>query len=83
MRVKKETLSYLILGIIITISSLLIGCNKNVLEEEKQVYAWPIATASPEDTVTQIFAEKFAEVADADKKYNEKQKHIILTPKKS
>ena len=59
MRVKKETLSYLILGIIITISSLLIGCNKNVLEEEKQVYAWPIATASPEDTVTQIFAEKF------------------------
>lgn len=61
MRVIKETLSYLILGIIITISSLLIGCNKNVLEEEKQVYAWPIATASPEDTVTQIFAEKFAE----------------------
>lgn len=61
MRVKKQTLSYLILGIIITISSLLIGCNKNVLEEEKQVYAWPIATASPEDTVTQIFAEKFAE----------------------
>ena len=61
MRVKKETLSYLILGIIITISSLLIGCNKNVLEEGKQVYAWPIATASPEDTVTQIFAEKFAE----------------------
>lgn len=26
-----------------------------------QRYAWPLATASPEDTVTQIFAEKFAE----------------------
>ena len=24
-------------------------------------YAWPLATASPEDTVTQIYAEKFAE----------------------
>ena len=34
------------------------------------------------DTLNEI-AEKFAEVADADKKYNEKQKHIILTPKKS
>ena len=27
-------------------------------------------------------AEKFAETADVDKKYAEKQKHIILTPKK-
>lgn len=26
-----------------------------------QTYAWPIATASPEDTVTHILAEKFAE----------------------
>lgn len=34
------------------------------------------------DTLNEI-AEKIAEVADADKKYNEKQKHIILTPKKS
>lgn len=28
---------------------------------EEQRYAWPLATASPEDTVTQIYAEKFAE----------------------
>lgn len=28
-------------------------------------------------------AEKFAEIADVDKKYAEKQKHIILTPKKT
>ncbi|WP_096401528.1 translation initiation factor IF-3 [Fusobacterium varium] len=34
------------------------------------------------DTLNEI-AEKFAETADVDKKYNEKQKHIILTPKKS
>ncbi len=30
----------------------------------------------------EMIAEKFAEVADADKKYRDKQKHIILTPKK-
>lgn len=29
--------------------------------EEEQRYAWPLGTASPEDTVTQIYAEKFAE----------------------
>ncbi len=34
------------------------------------------------DTLNEV-AEKFAEIADVDKKYNEKQKHIILTPKKS
>ena len=34
------------------------------------------------DTLNEI-AEKFAETADVDKKYNEKQKLIILTPKKS
>ena len=30
----------------------------------------------------ELIAEKFADIADADKKYREKQKHIILTPKK-
>lgn len=30
----------------------------------------------------EMIAEKFAEIADADKKYRDKQKHIILTPKK-
>ena len=38
--------------------SLLVGCGSS--EDEVQRYAWPLATASPEDTVTQIFAEKFA-----------------------
>lgn len=30
-------------------------------KSEEQRYAWPLATSSPEDTVTQLFAEKFAE----------------------
>ena len=39
------------------------GCNSS--DDEVQRYSWPLATASPEDTITQIFAEKFAaEVAD-------------------
>ena len=38
------------------------GCQKKtVTDDEVQRYAWPLATASPEDTVTQIYAEKFAE----------------------
>ena len=36
---------------------ILCGCG----DPDVQRYAWPLATASPEDTVTQIFAEKFAE----------------------
>lgn len=36
--------------------ALLTGCR-----EEGQTYAWVLATASPEDTVTQLYAEKFAE----------------------
>jgi DNA-binding winged helix-turn-helix (wHTH) protein len=34
------------------------GCASS---KEEQRYSWPLATASPEDTVTQLFAEKFAE----------------------
>ncbi|MDE5758916.1 MAG: TRAP transporter substrate-binding protein, partial [Allobaculum sp.] len=33
------------------------GCSSS----DSQTFAWPLATASPEDTVTQLFAEKFAE----------------------
>ena len=35
------------------------GCDSS--DDGVQRYSWPLATASPEDTVTQIFAEKFAE----------------------
>lgn len=36
----------------------LTGCAS---EQTEQRYSWPLATASPEDTVTQLYAEKFAE----------------------
>ena len=29
--------------------------------DSTQRYAWPLGTSSPDDTVTQLFAEKFAE----------------------
>ncbi len=37
------------------------SCSSN---DGEQRYAYPLATASPEDTVTQIYAEKFAEEVD-------------------
>lgn len=40
---------------------LLSGCAK---KSDVQRYAWPLATSSPEDTVTQLFSEKFAEEVD-------------------
>lgn len=51
---------------VICISILLMGilmasCGK---DSGEQRYAYPLATASPEDTVTQIYAEKFAEEVD-------------------
>ena len=51
---------------IIIISVLLMGmmmsaCGKN---DGEQRYTYPLATASPEDTVTQIYAEKFAKEVD-------------------
>ena len=40
------------------------GCGKASSEEEVQRYAWPLGTASPEDTVTQIYAEEFVREAE-------------------
>ena len=48
-------ISVLIAGMMMT------ACGKN---DGEQRYAYPLATASPEDTVTQIYAEKFAEEVD-------------------
>ena len=42
--------------------ALSVGCqNKKVAVDEVQRYAWTLATASPEDTVTQRYAEQYAE----------------------
>lgn len=38
----------------------LASCGKNSTQETQR-YAWPLGTSSPEDTVTQIYAEKFAD----------------------
>ncbi len=43
------------------VCALCTGCSSS---DEGQRYAWPLATASPEDTVTQLFALKFAEEVD-------------------
>lgn len=52
----KKTIPVLITFLLLVLIST--GCGSN---DEEQRYSWPLATASPEDTVTQIFAEKFAE----------------------
>ncbi len=50
------------IGAVALIGGLLFtGCATNKGEQEAQRYAWPLGTSSPEDTVTQIYAEKFAE----------------------
>ena len=38
--------------------------DNQISADETQRYAYPLGTASPEDTVTQIYAEKFAEEVD-------------------
>ena len=55
----------LLTGLLLLASSALFltGCGKSE-EEAVQRYAWPLATASPEDTVTQIFSETFASEVD-------------------
>lgn len=50
---------------VLTLTSVLFltGCAGSD-DGDTQRYAWPLATASPEDTVTQIFSEKFAKEVD-------------------
>lgn len=52
---KKKILVTVLLGT--ALLGALAGCGSS----DEQRYAWPLATASPEDTVTQIFSEKFAD----------------------
>ena len=49
-----------VLAVAGALSIVFTGCGTSS-EDSVQRYSWPLATASPEDTVTQIFAEKFAE----------------------
>lgn len=59
MKNKKLLFLFVLLLIIMTV-----GCQKVDNTDNVQHYAWPLGTASPEDTVTQIYAEKFAEEVD-------------------
>lgn len=42
-------------------AAVLTSCGNSSSVEAAQTYAWPLGTSSPEDTVTQVFAEKFVE----------------------
>ncbi|MBQ4045412.1 MAG: TRAP transporter substrate-binding protein [Lachnospiraceae bacterium] len=53
---KLRKLTVLFLGLAMLVFTLA-GCSSS----GEQRYAWPLATASPEDTVTQLFSVKFAE----------------------
>ncbi len=54
----KKIISIMLLCVLLATGTLtLSGCSS----ESTQTYAWVLGTASPEDTVTQIYAEKFAE----------------------
>ena len=57
---KKKIISLLLAGALaVGLGLFAAGCS-----EETQTYAWVLGTASPEDTVTQIYAEKFAEMVE-------------------
>lgn len=62
MKICKRMIHLFSIGMILVIISAftLTGCSSTG-EDSAQRYAWPLATASPEDTVTHIFSEKFAE----------------------
>lgn len=57
-RNRKIVLTFMILVVI-----LISGCGKKKMIDTSEVqrYAWPLGTASPADTVTQIYAQKFAD----------------------
>lgn len=57
---KRAGLVAIAAGLILA-AGVLTGCGSSSGGEEQR-YAWPLATASPEDTVTQIFSEKFADL---------------------
>jgi len=51
------------IGLILTTLIGMTGCQQ-ASSDEVQTYAWALGTSSPEDTVTQMFAEKFVEEVD-------------------
>ena len=67
-KIIKRSVVVLLAGVLLFSLS---GCKKKQKKDEVQRYAWPLGTSSPEDTVTQLYAEKFANTpALAGKKFN-------------
>lgn len=64
MKKAKKPIAAFVICIAATMTITFSGCGGSESGEEVQRYAWPLGTASPEDTVTQIYAEKFAEEVD-------------------
>lgn len=58
MKKSKRLASVLLSLALVGASAVMSGCG---VENGEQTYAWVLATASPEDTVTGLFAKKFAE----------------------
>ena len=56
-KIIKRSVVVLLAGVLLFSLS---GCKKKQKKDEVQRYAWPLGTSSPEDTVTQLYAEKFA-----------------------
>ena len=57
--IKRTSLRFAVILIgVLLMGMMMTACGK---DDGEQRYAYPLATASPEDTVTQIYAEKFAE----------------------
>lgn len=61
MKLKELKLRLLSAALTAAVFALLLSGCAGSDDADTQRYAWPLATASPEDTVTQIFSEKFAE----------------------
>lgn len=49
------------IGLTALLAAGILGCSGKQGDNEVQRYAWPLGTSSPEDTVTQIYAQKFAD----------------------
>lgn len=61
-KIKKKTISVILVA---AMTAGLTACgSKSTSDDEVQRYAWPLGSSSPEDTVTQIYAEKFADEVD-------------------
>lgn len=76
MKNKKMRVFCILLAALLTVC--MVGCAKEKeSKDDVQTYSWPLGTGSPEDTVTQVFAEKFAEEVET---LSDGRMHIEIYP---